>query len=437
MKTKIGVPLVPPAAARPQDSGVQVVASVPDDGSTMAVSPTLGTEPLEARGSEREQGTDTRPARRLNHSTLELGLVLGETYQLRETLGRGGMGAVYAAIDLNLNRHVAIKVPSTREAAEMMRQEAQALAAFSHRGLPAVYALDTHEDWPFIVMERIYGRTLEAAIEEASASGGMPVNRALHWTLELIDVLQVLHRANLAHRDLKPDNVMLAPGDRLVLLDLGIVRQERFIGREQTISGSPHYIAPETVRGSVRPGEAHLVDIYALGITAYQMLTGRLPFDADSPLTVMHMHMSQPVPRVSATRQVPALLDDIVFEMMSKAPFERPASIDLGGRSLPPSEGRPYRDTSRSVTPGKRRLESASRRLPFFFGVSPSYRRRVPRTLRDTSHVRHCTQSRASRGRLGTLRDRPHDVRTHRVVCASFRPVPLLEHPWPPRQRIG
>jgi serine/threonine protein kinase len=317
IKTKVGVPPVPAALARPQDSGVRVAGSIPDSSLTVGVSSTLGPEP-----------SHTRPGSGLHRCTLELGLVLQETYQLREVLGRGGMGAVYAAIDLNLNRHVAIKIPSTREAAEMMRQEAQALAAFSHRGLPAVYALDTHENWPFIVMERIYGRTLETAIDEAAATGGLPVDRALHWTLQLIDVVQLLHRANLAHRDLKPDNVMLAPGDRLVLLDLGIVRQERFIGNEQTISGSPHYIAPETIRGNVRTGEAHLVDIYALGITAYEMLTGQRPYDADSPVTVMHMHMSQPVPRVSATRDVPPLLDEIVFEMMSKAPLDRPSSID-------------------------------------------------------------------------------------------------------------
>jgi serine/threonine-protein kinase len=244
------------------------------------------------------------------------------------------MGAVYAALDLNLKRYVAIKVPSTLEAAEMMKQEAQALAAFSHRGLPVVHALGAHEGWPFLVMERIHGRTLSTAIEEAAPSGGIFPDRALHWLRQLTELVQLLHRANLAHRDLKPDNVMLAPGDRMVLLDLGIVRQERFIGDERLITGSPHYIAPETVQGSVRTGEAHLVDIYSLGVTAYQMLTGRLPYDAASPADIMHLHVNAPVPRVSALREIPALLDELVCEMMSKAPQDRPASIEQVAQTL-------------------------------------------------------------------------------------------------------
>jgi len=313
-KTKLGLPPAVPAFTPPATSGVR-----------SAVADAASHQQIFREATSPSRGTTGRPP---NRSTIELGVVLQECYQLREVLGRGGMGSVYAALDLNLNRSVAIKIPSTAAAANMMRQEAQAMAAFSHRGLPTVFALGTHAEWPYIVMERIRGRTLEAAIEDAAPHGGLPVQQAIHWISQLIDVVGVLHEANLAHRDLKPENVMLAPGDRLVLLDLGIVRQERFIGEEQTVTGSPHYMAPETVRGAVRVGQAHLVDIYSLGVTAYQALTGAWPYDSESHLEIMHMHMGRPVPRVSEVRQVPPLLDDIVYEMMAKDPAERPPSID-------------------------------------------------------------------------------------------------------------
>src|SRR6478735_6792376 len=201
---------------------------------------------------------------------------VADQYEIRRLLGSGGMGQVYEAQDLALNRTVALKVAWPHVGPEPLRREAQVLAAFRHFGLVTAHALGKHRALDFLVMERIPGGSLAHTLARRVR---LPVADAVKILIGICEPLAVLHESGLAHCDLKPANIMMAPGDRVVLLDFGIVRIEQLRGDERLISGSPHYMAPETIQGKVRTGEAHLVDVYALGVIAFALVTGQAPFD--------------------------------------------------------------------------------------------------------------------------------------------------------------
>lgn len=250
-----------------------------------------------------------------------IGQLLAGAYDIRGLLGSGGMGQVFDAHDRLLNRAVAIKAAWPHVGPEALRREAQVLAAFRHPGLVTAHAFAREGDTDFLVMERLGG----APLSQALRGGPLPLGEALAILRAIAGTLSVLHASGLAHADLKPSNVMLAPGGRVVLLDFGIVRIEQLRGDERLISGSPHYMAPETIRGAVRPGAAHLVDLYALGALAFTMLAGRPPFDDPDAVELMILHLTEPAPRLTG---VPAPLEQLVGQMLAKAPDDRPASID-------------------------------------------------------------------------------------------------------------
>jgi serine/threonine protein kinase len=161
-------------------------------------------------------------------------------------------------------------------------------------------------------------------------------------------VLTVLHTAGLAHRDLKPENIMLEPHGRVVVMDFGIMRMERFIGDETRATGTPHYMAPETVRADVAPGQAHLVDIYALGITGYEMLAGEPPFDDPDMHALLRKHVVEPVPPLTKLRpDTPPSLAALIHEMLDKDPERRPSSSELVA-----AEMRAIRSSLRAPAPG-------------------------------------------------------------------------------------
>jgi serine/threonine-protein kinase len=255
----------------------------------------------------------------------QVGQVLCGTYEVRELLGSGGMGQVYEAKDRRLNRVVALKVSWPHIAVEALRREAQVLAAFRHAGLVTAHALCDHEGVEFLVMERLNGKSLEQHLEK----GLLPFEEVSALLLRVCETLALLHENGLAHADLKPANIMLAPGDRVVLLDFGIARVEQIRIDGRPISGSPHYMAPETIRAQVKPGSAHLVDLYALGVLAYVLLVGNPPFDHTNPMEILRLHLGTRPPRVSATRKdVWPHLDTLVAALLEKEPDARPESID-------------------------------------------------------------------------------------------------------------
>ena len=257
------------------------------------------------------------------------GELLDGGYEIRSVLGSGGMGQVFEARDVGLNRIVAVKAGWSHIGVEALRREAQVLAAFRHPGLPLVHALGRHRGHEFMVMERLTGKTLSDVLA-ARRGQPLPIGECLELLDGICEALAPLHQSGLAHADLKPANVMIAPGGRVVLLDFGIARIEQLRVGGKRISGSPHYMAPEAIRGNVPVGAAHLVDLYALGVIAFVLATGAPPFDHTSPVELMLQHLHETTPRLSSRRaDVPPALDELVAQLLAKDAGDRPADLDV------------------------------------------------------------------------------------------------------------
>jgi serine/threonine-protein kinase len=262
----------------------------------------------------------------------EHGQIVGGLYEIRDLLGEGGMGQVFEAYDHGLERRIAIKA-SWPERDRFLRHEAKALATFEHPALPTVYTLGTEDGIDYVAMERLHGLDL-AEHRAVRADSGAPFS--VEETVELIraiaEGLSVIHHAGLVHRDLKPENVMLMPGRRVVLMDLGLA-----IGRADTVQaviGTPGYMAREGLTGEIRQGEAHLLDVYALGVLAYEMLTGLLPREADSWMELLQTH-EHPAPDVRTYREdVPGELASLVGAMVRSRAEDRPQSLEEVLREL-------------------------------------------------------------------------------------------------------
>ncbi|MEW1698157.1 protein kinase [Streptomyces sp. NPDC091278] len=263
------------------------------------------------------------------------GSVAGGRYQLRDLLGEGGMASVYLAYDSALDRQVAIKTLHTelgREQSfrERFRREAQAVAKLSHTNIVSVF--DTGEDtldgavMPYIVMEYVEGQPLGSVLaDDVRQYGAMPADKALRVTADVLAALEVSHEMGLVHRDIKPGNVMTTRRGVVKVMDFGIARamQSGVTSMTQTgmVVGTPQYLSPEQALG--RPVDARS-DLYSVGIMLFQLLTGRLPFDADSPLAIAYAHVQEePVAPSSVNRAVTPAMDALVARALRKNPNER------------------------------------------------------------------------------------------------------------------
>jgi serine/threonine-protein kinase len=260
----------------------------------------------------------------------KVGELIGENYEVRALLGAGGMGEVYEVHDRLLNRRVAIKVVHPGIPADYLFREGRALAAIHHPGIVAVHTMGTHKDVAFLVMERVRGLSLDRLVDERRARGErFPVLEALDLTIAIADALSVVHKAGLAHRDVKPANVMLSPGGRVVLMDFGLVLLDADRAGHRSVAGSLQYMAPEALTGDLAEGAGHLVDVYALGVLSFELLTGVAPFDGEEPLELYRAKMKIPLPRVSNHRSdVPSGLDSLVAQLMSADASERPQGAE-------------------------------------------------------------------------------------------------------------
>jgi serine/threonine protein kinase len=259
---------------------------------------------------------------------LRCGELLDGKFEIRSLLGQGGMGQVFEAYDCDLHRRVAIKV-AWPQATTSVRKEGLALATLRHPGVIAIHALGRHGALDYVVMERICGVTLEDTIEQRRREQRpLSIEEVLEFLIGIAEALAVVHAAGLAHRDVKPANVMLATGGRIVLTDFGVFRPEG--QREERVwpAGSPAYMAPETITGCVALGEEYLVDVYALGITAFELALGHPPFVDESLKTLFEMHLFQAPPDLRAgSAHVPEKLAALVQAMMAKDPKARPQTM--------------------------------------------------------------------------------------------------------------
>jgi hypothetical protein len=251
-------------------------------------------------------------------------------YEVVEEIGRGGMGIVYRARDGVLDRIVALKeLPAELKQdgglATRFRQEARLLAKLAHPHIVQVYDLVEEQGGMWMAMELVEGRSLADLLEER---GALPVDELVALAVPMARAMACAHESGVIHRDFKPDNVMLAGGTVPKVMDFGIAklaRQAPQLTQEGSILGSPAYMSPEQASG--RTADAR-TDVYAFGVTLYQMATGETPFQGDTA-QVLGQHLTQPPP--PPTRHVPRLppaFETLVLDMLAKDPADRPHDME-------------------------------------------------------------------------------------------------------------
>lgn len=303
------------------------------------------------------------------------GVVLAGKYRLSEEVGRGSVGTVYRAVDESLDRVVAVKFlrPELRadpKLNERFHHEAKAMASVRHENVVRVFDLGAFGATLYIVMEHIEGEPLDERIERAAARHVMLPIESVVWILMQTALgLGAVHAAGVVHRDVKPANIMVehATG-RAVIMDFGIGKRygpddER---RSQADIGSPAYMAPELVRGDqVSSREDVLTDIYALGVTAYELLTNALPFEGADWVDALLDRVTSPAPRPSSRRpDLPAGLDEVVFRCLATSPRHRFQSCDELALALEPFAPAGAVRRSRSPAAGRRRPSRTSSSAP-------------------------------------------------------------------------
>lgn len=258
------------------------------------------------------------------------GELLAGNYEIRAVLGSGGMGEVYEAHDRVLNRRVAIKVVRPHIASDYLLREGRALAAIHHPGIVAVHAMGTHRNVPFLVLERVRGLSLDRMIDERRARGeSFGLVEAADLLVAIADALSIVHKAGLSHRDVKPGNVMLAPGGRVVLMDFGLVLPHADRAGHRNVAGSLQYMAPESLTGDLAEGAAQLGDVYALGVLGFELLSGLPPFEGEEPVELYRAKTRTPQPRVTDARaDVPAAFADLLAQMMAADAPDRPQGAE-------------------------------------------------------------------------------------------------------------
>ena len=257
--------------------------------------------------------------------------LLAGRYELIEKIGEGGMAVVYKARCRLLNRYVAIKIlrpEFTKDAqfVENFKRESQAAAGLSHPNIVSIYDVGQEGNIYFIVMELVDGKPLSQVIEE---KGRIEYKEAIQITRQIASALSLAHKNGIVHRDVKPHNILITSAGVAKLADFGIakaVSASTIIGGTNKVMGSVHYFSPEQARGAYVDERS---DIYSLGIVMYEMLTGKVPFDGDNPISVALMHINDPMPSVNA--EVPGLppqLDKIIQKATDKYQTNRYKTAD-------------------------------------------------------------------------------------------------------------
>ncbi|MEM8608156.1 MAG: serine/threonine-protein kinase [Myxococcota bacterium] len=258
------------------------------------------------------------------------GELLDGIYEIMKLLGRGGMGQVFEAHDHQLNRRVAIKAVWPNPLTPPLRNEARALAAFQHPSLVSVHTLGEHRGIDYLVMERVYGVSMtQHCATRWSADQTFTPAEVVQILLPVAEGLSVVHRAGLVHRDVKPDNIMLTPAHRVVLMDFGLVLPEFDMNGQQTVAGSPPYMAPEVILSSAESGNGHLSDIFSFGVVAYELLTGTRPYPGNTVREILASHQRGPAEALAELRpDCPLALCQLVHEMLNHNPQVRVQSAE-------------------------------------------------------------------------------------------------------------
>lgn len=257
------------------------------------------------------------------------GTIVGHRYRIVDLIGTGGMAHVYRAVNLSSRKAVAIKVlkDEYRNDAEFLRRferEARAVLHLSHENIVRAFDVGETDGLPYIVLEFVDGRTLKEILDE---NGPMPARIAVALVVQVLDALGAAHAAGIIHRDVKPQNVIVMQNGKVKLMDFGIAREVdantvTFTG--STVLGSVHYLSPEQAKGlPVTEGS----DLYSTGIMLYEMLTGRVPFDGETSVSIALKHISDiPVPPIELSNKVSPALNDVILRALNKDTARRYAS---------------------------------------------------------------------------------------------------------------
>jgi serine/threonine protein kinase len=284
-----------------------------------------------ACGADQTGGAAATTSGQIADLTSRLQRVVEGKYKIERLLGKGGMGAVFLAHDLTLDREVAIKVlpPDVSQDEHVIKrfqQEAKTAAKLDHTNIIPIYRVESDGGLNYFVMKYISGTSLEDLLETKQAMPVADIQRIL-W--EAACALGHAHQRGVVHRDVKPANIMFDHDGKVMLTDFGISKAlQSASGLTGTgmIIGTPHYMAPEQAKGQPVDGRA---DQYALGIVGYRMITGALPFSGDSVHTILYKHIFEEAPRTSIIRAgIPGFLSDMIARSLAKEPDQRFATME-------------------------------------------------------------------------------------------------------------
>lgn len=297
---------------------------------------------------------------------LRTGMFLQDRYEILELIGSGGMSDVYKAKCHKLNRLVAVKVLKEEFSDDInfvgkFKMEAQAAAGLSHPNIVNVYDVIDEGNIHYIVMELIEGITLKSYILKKVR---LEVRETIGIAIQVAQGIAAAHEQNIIHRDIKPQNMIISRDGKVKVADFGIARAATAQTVSSAAMGSVHYISPEQARGGYSDTRS---DIYSLGITIYEMVTGRLPFEGDNTVTIALAHLEEPITRPSIYNpEIPASLENIILKCTEKKPERRYGSVtevisDLRKVLLNPNDNfvrmAPPVDSSETITISPRELD--------------------------------------------------------------------------------
>jgi serine/threonine-protein kinase len=306
-------------------------------------------------------------------------MVFGHRYRITERIGSGGMADVYKAVDETLGRTVAVKVLHARfaddpEFVQRFRHEASAAANLSHPAIVNIYDYGVEAGTYYIVMELVRGTDLKAVVKQRGALD--PISVA-EYGAQICAALSVAHGYGIIHRDIKPQNIVLMPDGGVKVMDFGIARAvDSDATQTGSVLGTAQYVSPEQAQGRKLGPES---DLYSLGVVLYELSTGKLPFEGDTPVSVALRHVNEePAPPRSINPQIPPALEAVILKAMQKDPTRRYRSAEeMREDLLRVASGRGVAATPRvddtTVMPAVQRTEQEAEvsRVPTSRGVSP------------------------------------------------------------------
>ena len=256
-----------------------------------------------------------------------IGKIIGNRYEILEEVGNGGMATVYKAKDHVLNRYVAVKVlkdeyTTDSDFIKRFNTEAQSAASLSHANIVSIYDVGHEEEnnLYYIVMELVKGKTLKEIIKK---DGTLSWKWAVNIAIQIASALEVAHKNGIIHRDIKPHNIIITEDGVAKVTDFGIAKavSNSTMTAFGTTIGSVHYFSPEQAKGGITDAKS---DLYSLGVVMYEMLTGKVPFDADTPVSIALKHMQEEaIEPIEINPEIPTAVNQIVIKAMKKDPIER------------------------------------------------------------------------------------------------------------------